>query len=143
MCMLFSASPATASVEWPWWPFKINRFDKEGRYHGRWKVYLGEGKDKKLIRNGRFRHGREVGTWRYYYADGGLYILEKHKRRENTFTMKRYYPNGNLMKEGMAIMINNGKGVVHFWYGEWKVYDEQGNYTHTEVYNKGNLVAKK
>jgi antitoxin component YwqK of YwqJK toxin-antitoxin module len=132
-----------AKADLPWWPFKINRFDKEGRYHGRWKVYLGEGKDKVLIRNGRFSHGKEVGKWRYYYPSGSLYIYEEHKRWENTFQMKRYYENGNLKKEGQAIMINNGKAVEYFWYGEWKVYDEQGNYTHTEVYDNGNLIAKK
>lgn len=134
---------AEATADWPWWPFKINRFDKEGRYHGRWKLYLGEGKDKVLIRNGRFKHGKEVGKWRYYYPSGSLYIYEEHKRWENTFLMKRYYENGNLMKEGQAIMINNGKSVEYFWYGEWKVYDDQGNYIYTEVYKDGNLIARK
>lgn len=138
-----ASGKAEAKAEWPWWPFKINRFDKEGKYHGRWKVYLGEGKNKVLIRDGRFKHGKEVGKWRYYYPSGSLYIYEEHNRWENTFLMKRYYENGNLMKEGHAIMINNGKSVAYFWYGEWKVYDEQGNYTHTEIYKDGNLIARR
>lgn len=137
-----TTSRAEALPEWPWWPFKINRFDKEGRFHGRWKIYLGEGKEKVLLRNGRFRHGKEVGNWHYYYPNGNIYFREKHKRWANEFSMKRYHESGKLMKEGRAIMINNGKGVNYFWFGEWKVYDEQGKYTHTEVYSNGDLVAK-
>lgn len=142
LIMCLAANTAEAKAEWSWWPFKINRFDKEGRFHGRWKIYLGEGKDKVLIRNGRFRHGLEVGKWRYYYPSGVLYIYEEHKRYQNVYTMKRYHENGNLMKEGQAMTVNNGKGVKYFWFGEWKVYNEQGEYTHTEVYKDGNLIAK-
>lgn len=141
--LLLTAESADAKAEWPWWPFKINRFDKEGRFHGRWKVFLGEGKDRVMIRNGRFKHGKEIGKWRYYYPSGALYIYEEHKRYENVYIMKRYHENGNLMKEGQAMTVNNGKGVKYFWIGEWKVYNEQGEYTHTEVYRDGSLVAKR
>jgi len=142
ICLIIPGTESMAQTRWSWWPFKLNRFDKDGKYHGRWKIYLGEGKDKVLIRNGRFVHGKEVGKWCYYYPDGGLYIYEEHKRYENVYTMKRYHENGYLIKEGKVIMINNGNSVRNFWFGEWRVYDAQGNFTHIEVYKDGNLIAK-
>lgn len=119
--------------------WKNNRFDKEGRYHGRWKVYLGD--DKKLIRNGRFRHGAEVGKWKYYYPSGTLYMLEKYNRRDNSIQVSKYYENGSLARTGTARIIRSTFKDHYYWFGEWQVYDEQGAFSHTETYKEGNLVS--
>lgn len=120
--------------------FRTNAFDKDGAYHGRWKIYINN--DQVLVRNGRFRHGKEVGTWRYYYPNGGLYMVEKHKRRSDNVLVKKYHENGNLAKVGQAKMISTDEVAHYYWEGVWQVYDEQGNFTHTETYLKGNLLSK-
>lgn len=119
--------------------FKINRFDKEGKYHGRWKIYFGE--DEKVIRNGRFRHGVEVGKWKYYYPDGTRYMVEKYSRHDNTISIKKYHENGELARQGVARIIRTPTQDHYYWFGEWQVFDEQGNFSHTEVYKTGNLIS--
>lgn len=47
------------------------------------------------------------------------------------------------MKEGQSITINNGKSVRYSMYGDWKVYDENGNFMHFEIYRDGNLIARR
>ncbi|MFD2244958.1 toxin-antitoxin system YwqK family antitoxin [Pontibacter ruber] len=120
--------------------FRINRFDKEGQFHGKWKVYINNGTI--LVRQGRFRHGKEVGKWRYYYQDGQRLMEEKYKPRKNYIQVKRYHENGQLAKEGQARMIESGNILRYFWFGEWKVYDKSGQFSHTEYYEQGNLVKR-
>jgi antitoxin component YwqK of YwqJK toxin-antitoxin module len=141
LCLITSRTEAFPGCEWCL--FKTNCVDRDGKFHGKWKIYLGEGKDKKLIRNGRFKHGKEVGKWTYYYPDGRIYFREKHKRWQNEFFMQRYHENGSLMREGKAIMISTSTGVNYFWFGDWKVYDEKGKYIYTEVYRNGVVIEKK
>lgn len=120
--------------------FRTNAFDKDGAFHGRWKIYINN--DQDLVRNGRFSHGKEVGTWRYYYPGGGLYMLEKHKRRSDAIKITKYHENGKLARIGQARMISTDKEVHYYYEGVWQVYDVQGNFTHTETYLKGNLLSK-
>ncbi|GAB3195711.1 hypothetical protein ABID22_001582 [Pontibacter aydingkolensis] len=61
--------------------------------HGRWKIYLGD--DNIVIRNGRFRHGNEMGAWRYYYPSGLGYMREKYKR------------NSELIQYGNTTRVDN------------------------------------
>ncbi|MEJ8801803.1 hypothetical protein [Pontibacter sp. H249] len=121
--------------------FKINRTDKQGRYHGRWKVYFGE--KNTVIRNGRFRHGREVGTWRYYYPNGTRYMKEKYSRKSNDIKVEKYHENGKLARKGTARFIETSTLEKYYWYGDWEVYDTSGAFSHIEVYSNGNLVGRK
>ncbi len=121
-------------------PFKTNAFDKEGEYHGRWKIYINNEQD--LIRNGRFRHGKEVGTWRYYYPGGGLYMIEKYKRGSDNILIRKYHENGQLGRTGQARIIRTPKETHYYWDGLWQVYDEKGKFTHTETYVKGKLLKQ-
>ncbi|WP_461490271.1 toxin-antitoxin system YwqK family antitoxin [Pontibacter sp. HJ8] len=123
------------------WPFHINRFDKEGRFHGRWKLYDAE--QTILIRNGRFRHGKEVGKWRYYYPDGKLRKVEYHTNKSAGFLIRFYHDNGQLEKEGMAQVVETEREIRYFWYGTWQVYDRQGQFSHTEYYEKGKEIKLK
>jgi len=121
------------------WPFRINRLDKEGRLHGRWKARVGE--NGILVRNGRFRHGTEVGTWKYYYPSGKLLMVEKHKRKHDYVLVKRYHVNGNLAKEGRARLVKAGNMIRYYWFGDWKVYDEEGRFNHREYYENGKAMS--
>ena len=120
--------------------FRINRFDKEGQFHGKWKVYINDGKT--LVRKGRFRHGKEVGKWRYYTQDGQRLMEEKYKRSRNYIQVWRYHENGRLARTGQARMIDSGNILRYFWFGEWKVYDSNGAFSHTEFYDQGKLVQR-
>ncbi|WP_157593650.1 toxin-antitoxin system YwqK family antitoxin [Pontibacter actiniarum] len=120
--------------------FRINKFDEEGRYHGRWKVYFGD--DGQVIRNGRFRHGVEVGKWKYYYTDGTRSMKEKYNRHDNTIKVKKYHENGKLARVGQARIIRTPAETRYFWFGEWQVYDQQGQYSHTETYQSGKLISR-
>lgn len=123
-------------------PFQVNAFDKDKEYHGLWKVYLDDDKQK-LIRKGRFKHGKEVGTWRYYYPSGGLYMKEKYKPNSPVIQVWRYHENGKLAKSGMAKLYRTDTMAHYYWEGDWQVFDEQGNLSHTETYLKGNLIGKR
>ncbi|WP_266205598.1 toxin-antitoxin system YwqK family antitoxin [Pontibacter kalidii] len=119
--------------------WKINRFDQQDRFHGRWKIYLGD--DRIVIRNGRFRHGTEVGKWKYYYPSGTCYMIEKYNRRNNIIEVQKFHENGNLARQGTARFIRSSLKDHYFWFGEWQVFDEQGIYSHTETYRSGHLVS--
>lgn len=121
--------------------FKINKYDKQDRQHGRWKVFFGD--NNTVIRNGRFRHGDEVGTWRYYYPSGTRYMREKYKRGSELIKVEKYHENGKLARRGMARFIETSTLDKYFWFGDWEVFDTNGEYTHTEVYEGGNLVRKR
>jgi antitoxin component YwqK of YwqJK toxin-antitoxin module len=120
------------------WPFKINRFDKEGRHHGRWKLYLSD--NTTLLRNGRFKHGKERGKWRYYYPDGSIRKIEYHKPNTNEYLIELFHDNGALEKKGMARVVETERTIHYFWYGTWEVYNRAGQLTHTEYYEKGNEI---
>jgi antitoxin component YwqK of YwqJK toxin-antitoxin module len=120
------------------WPFKINRFDKEGRHHGRWKLYQAD--NTTLLRNGRFKHGKERGKWRYYYPDGSIRKIEYHKPNTNEYLIKLFHDNGALEKKGMARVVETERTIHYFWFGTWEVYNRAGQLTHTEYYEKGHEI---
>ncbi|WP_299821788.1 hypothetical protein [uncultured Pontibacter sp.] len=121
--------------------FKINRTDKNGKYHGRWKVYFGA--DNTVIRNGRFRHGREVGTWKYYYPNGTRYMKEKYSRNSNEIQVEKYHENGRLARKGTARFVQTSTLDKYYWSGDWEVYDVNGNFSHIEIYEQVNLIGKR
>jgi antitoxin component YwqK of YwqJK toxin-antitoxin module len=122
------------------WPFRINRTDKLGRYHGLWKVAGPD--DKSILRRGRFRHGKEVGTWRYYYyPSGNLYMVEKRKRKQDYIQVQHFHENGALARYGQARVDETALDIRYYWYGTWKVFDEKGAYSHSEYFEKGNLMV--
>lgn len=112
------------------WPFRINRFDNSNRFHGMWKIKGADGKT--LLRKGRFKHGKEKGKWRYYYPSGQLMMVERYKRKLDYIQVRRYHENGALAREGQAKVEETKQKTRYFWFGNWKVYDEQGNFSHME-----------
>ncbi|WP_157578714.1 toxin-antitoxin system YwqK family antitoxin [Pontibacter roseus] len=120
------------------WPFGRNRFDKEGQYHGRWKIYTAD--NATLLRNGRYRHGRETGVWRYYHPNGQLRKIEYHKRKSPFFLTKVYHDNRQVERQGMARVVETERDIHYFWTGTWQVYDRQGQFSHAEYYEKGREI---
>jgi antitoxin component YwqK of YwqJK toxin-antitoxin module len=123
------------------WPFKLNRYDKEGQFHGRWKLYLPD--NTTLLRNGRYKHGKERGKWKYYYPNGTIRKIEYHKPHADRFLVRQFHENGKLEREGMARVVETERLIHYYWFGTWQVYDQQGQFTHTEYYEKGNEISLK
>jgi antitoxin component YwqK of YwqJK toxin-antitoxin module len=76
----------------------INQTDSQGRPHGVWDEYWGDG----LKRRGTWLHGvlhgawktyNEAGivTWRRHYLHGKLHRLSENYRSDGTLYFKRYY----------------------------------------------------
>lgn len=118
----------------------INVFDKKKRRHGYWEFYWDDNDTTSLANKGEFKHGEQVGTWTYFNEDGTLQKKETKKKLGRRYLTTTYHPNGKIEKVGMA-KVKKEKGYLnYYWYGDWKCYDEQGNYVKTETYKKGEQV---
>ncbi|WP_224744035.1 toxin-antitoxin system YwqK family antitoxin [Pontibacter aquaedesilientis] len=131
-----TAEPVRKKLQWP---FKPNRYDKANRQHGMWKLYLSD--NTTLLRKGRYRHGQERGKWRYYYSDGTIRKIEYHKPGSKEFLVKIFHDNGQLEKQGMAKVVETARDIHYFWFGTWQVYNRQGQFSHSEYYEKGNEIT--
>ena len=92
-----------------------NRLDKNGRRDGRW---IRNDKDGSVIFEGTYDHGKETGTFKYYYPDKTLKI-------ENTFIVpgricshKAYDEKGHLLATGFYNQKNRDS--------IWHIYNEDG-----------------
>lgn len=136
MPLMAEADPADKKMQWP---FKHNRYDKANRQHGMWKIHLAD--NTTLLRKGRYKHGKERGKWRYYYPDGKVRKIEYHKPNSNEFLIKIFHDNGQLEKQGMAKVVETERDIHYYWFGTWQVYNRQGQFSHTEYYEKGNEMT--
>jgi antitoxin component YwqK of YwqJK toxin-antitoxin module len=112
-----------------------NRLDKNGNRHGFWIHYWDD--ESNIQRKGRYAHGKEIKTWKYYSLEGKLIKTEQYNRSQQIITIKTYHPNGKKESQGQACLVNE-EGSLHFyWQGEWKFYDDHGRLERTEWYEKG------
>ena len=116
-------------------PFKLNKFDKKGFRHGKWKSGTG---------TGRFRHGKEKGLWKYYALDSlnnnYLYKKEKYKVFKKIILTSHYFPNGKISSEGQAKIIDDEIEIHYYWFGHWKYYSENGILIKTVFYEQGKII---
>lgn len=119
---------------------KINLYDKKKRRHGDWEFYWDD--SVTVANKGEFRHGEQIGTWYFYNQDGSLQKIETKKFLGRKYKTQLFYPNGKLQKEGYARVAKTKEYVSYYWYGNWKCYDENGNYVKTEKYKEGELVEQ-
>ncbi|RNI30562.1 hypothetical protein EFB08_04730 [Rufibacter latericius] len=123
------------SMAWPW---SWNRYDGKQLKNGKWRVFH-DYEEKVVHYKGRYRHGKEVGTWKTFTPDGKLYFTEKIKRRQRSYKTVYYHPNGEVSHRGMAYMQDAEKGGVHFfWEGDWEYFDENGQLLGIKTFVKGN-----
>ncbi|HNR49294.1 MAG TPA: hypothetical protein PKN14_08585 [Bacteroidia bacterium] len=121
-------------------PLFINKYDNEGNRKGLWKHYWDE--EKHVQRKGRYKHGKEIKTWKYYNIDGALVKKEKYNKNRDSITITNYYPKRKIESTGKACLINENDSTLHFyWTGLWKFYDKNGNLNHTELYERGRKIS--
>ena len=79
------------------------------------------------LSSGRFKDGKIVGRWKWFYKTGELRATGGFDDEEQKHgAWKRYHPNGQLWDEGR---FEHGKKK-----GTWKVYDEAGELVKTQTF---------
>lgn len=76
-----------------------------------------------------------------YFEDGSIesqFLLDNKKKL--IFTKVEYHPNGTVAVDG-EMHYDEGSWLMYKT-GKWNYYDENGNSTKTETYDKGQLVSK-
>ncbi|OUJ76270.1 toxin-antitoxin system YwqK family antitoxin [Hymenobacter crusticola] len=119
------------------------RYDQQLRQHGPWPAYY-DATEQRYLARGRYRHGRYAGHWRYFGPTG---VLERSERFAHhpygLMTVTEYHPNGRKWRRGQARIVDEGKQIHFYWFGEWKVYDPAGQYLGIEHYDRGLLRGKR
>lgn len=109
---------------------------KNGFRTGLWKtVYQTEPVVYKS--RGRFKGGRETGTWKYY-LDGNLYKKEKYSGFKAQVWF--YYPNKKIASTGQT-QLDITKKLTHWYYtGDWKFYNPDAQLVEIRTFKKGTAV---
>lgn len=116
---------------------KINQW-KNNKYDGLW-ISWSDSLGRQVGSKGRFKEGKEVGVWKYYFDDGTLRRIERYSRKG--IATKYYYPNGHLKSKGKAIVAYEEELLHYYYQGEWLYYDEEGKITQRITYDHGDVVS--
>ena len=109
----------------------VNQFDANGERHGVWKKFY---TNKRIRYQGRFDHGKEVGTFKYYSAASSEHpvVIKKFSAGSNIADVSFYSEDGFLQSKGKM----DGKKRV----GKWIFFHEDGKTIMSEEnYNNGKL----
>lgn len=120
----------------------VNKLNHKKRRKGNWEFYWDE-TNAVVSSKGKFRNGKQVGTWKYYSQEGKIERIEKNRFLSKKIKTEQYYPNGKVEKRGMAKVVVDAEYINYFWTGNWKCYDEAGNFVRIETYVNGELVERK
>ncbi|NRA91190.1 MAG: toxin-antitoxin system YwqK family antitoxin [Psychroserpens sp.] len=93
----------------------VNQFDKDGNRHGVWKKYFD--KTDQLRYEGRFEHGKEIDTFKFYRLNKKKSVLSAVKvfnPNDDRALVTFYSSKGQVISKGQL----NGKIYV----GEWIYY---------------------
>jgi antitoxin component YwqK of YwqJK toxin-antitoxin module len=116
----------------------INQFDANGKRHGVWRKNFN--KTKILRYEGKFNHGKEVGTFKFY----------KNLDNKAVLTATRTFnPNNNIAEvkffSSKQKLISEGKMRGKTYIGKWVYYHKNSPVVMTEEYynDKGELHGKR
>ena len=115
--------------------------DHQGQRHGRNRTYYDEARTQ-LLTQGRYRHGRAVGRWRYYAQAGELQRQERY-RRHGLSDIAYYYPTGRVARRGRARTVDEPRGPHFYWFGDWQFYSPTGALDSVQVYEVGKRISTK
>ncbi|HEX8659364.1 MAG TPA: hypothetical protein VF690_17630 [Hymenobacter sp.] len=117
---------------------QTNRSDQHGLAKGRWRTYY-DAAERESYTTGQYRHGRPVGTFKYYAPTGVLDHTERYGR-EGFCEVTYWHPNGRVARQGRAQWLTGKKGARFYWFGPWTSYDEAGQLTAINTYTDGSLT---
>ena len=116
----------------------INRTDKNKERHGKWKHYYDE---KTVHRKGKYKHGLEIGVWKYYDVNGNLSKMEKYNKARDTIFTSTYFADKKLESNGQALLVYETDSIMHYyWQGTWFYFNKQGDTLKKVWYEKGNAI---
>jgi hypothetical protein len=107
---------------------KLNQL-KQGKEHGKWIITTPDS----TVSKGRFRNGREVGTWKQI-NQGKLYKKEHYKCNESY--VKFYHPNGEVKARGKTQLTITDETLHWYYTGKWFYYNEKGELIETRDFPK-------
>ncbi len=119
---------------------KINRYDSDGKPHGKWKWFYDNGVLKK---EGTFLHGLKNGYFKKYDKKGDLISVEKYTNGEKDQKVEElakldvktdYWPNGRP-----KIVASYKKGVPE---GVRREYNKNGEVEKSYIFHNGNIIAE-
>lgn len=102
---------------------EVNKTDAQGRKHGIWKKYF---PNEQLRYEGRFDHGTEVDTFKFYFENGDLKAVNYFRGKGGVAYSWQYGGENRLAAEGKY--INAKRDSV------WTFYDIDGNVISRETY---------
>ena len=103
---------------------KINQTDAQGRKHGIWKKTYANGQ---LRYEGRFNHGVEVDTFKFYFEDGNLKAVNYFRGGGEVYSWQ-YGGESQLAAEGKYQGTKRDS--------VWTFYDIEGNVLSRESYDQ-------
>ncbi|MFY0604140.1 MAG: toxin-antitoxin system YwqK family antitoxin [Flavobacteriaceae bacterium] len=109
---------------------KINQFDQNKKRTGVWKKYY---KNKRIRYVGKFKDGKEIGTFKYYDVRTSKYptAVKTFKPQTDSAYVKFYTLNGKLRSKGWMVLRNR--------VGPWTYYFSNGKLFSEEFYTDGKL----
>ena len=111
LCLAFAFSTFLVSAQ-----DDINQKDSQGRKHGTWKKNHENGKLRYV---GTFDHGKEVGTFRFYFDDGDIRAINKFRGNTGICYSYQFGSDSVLAAEGKY--IDSKRDSI------WTFYDIDGN----------------
>lgn len=115
---------------------KINQ-KKNGEKTGRW-IYKDNVVDEVIISKGRYKHDFEIGIWKEY---SNQKLISKKRYRKGICYTSDYYSNGKVKARGVSKLEIDSTTTHWFLSGEWKFYNENGDYLGSKFYDKGTPIA--
>lgn len=112
---------------------------KNQQPHGKWTIWSDSLKTK-IESTGKYRNGKERGTWRYFSPTGQL--LKKEHYRAKFIQTRYYHENGKRKSSGKARLTMEEEYIHYFVDGKWKEFDSRGKRLATVWYNKGEEIRR-
>ncbi len=116
----------------------VNQFDENGKRHGIWKKYFDQTDQPRY--EGRFEHGKEVDTFKFY---------KLNKKKSVLSAIKVFNPNDDiatvtfLSSKGKVISQGTMNGKLYS--GKWTYYHNKSDNVMTQEFynNKGQLEGER
>ncbi|QMU28464.1 toxin-antitoxin system YwqK family antitoxin [Adhaeribacter radiodurans] len=119
--------------------FGKNKINKNKEHVGRWKYKEDKENPEVITSKGRFKNGKQVKKWKYFYPNGQVYLVEKYDSKKDFRILNAtyYHRNGKIAHTGQAVQENTAKRIHYYWIGDWKYYNEDGTLRKTVIYEAG------
>lgn len=144
----------------------LNIIDKNGLKQGKWVNTIGELRGEPgYDEEGYYKDNKKTGNWRKYNITGDLIAMENYRFGGKDGLQEYFNFLGNIEKheewrgfnpdapyDTIPIYGSGNNEIIEFKiikaeqysvpHGEWKYYDQNGNITKFDTYDRGRLLVK-